>query len=71
MGAGYANVTSEFVDGDLVFRTAGGVTLLTLTGDGKVMVGTLDLLSIPTTDPGDEETIWLDEGVLKIAGAGA
>lgn len=70
MGAGNANIRSEFVDGDLVFKAVDGTTLLTLTAAGAVMVGTLDLLSIPTADQEDSSSIWLDSGVLKVSTAG-
>lgn len=70
MGSGFTKVTSEYVDGDLVFKAQDGTTLLTLTGDGEALVGGVDLLAIPTSDPGDSSTIWNDSGTLKVAGAG-
>ncbi|CAA2142753.1 hypothetical protein [Hyphomicrobium sp. ghe19] len=60
-----------------IYRKPGGNELvvaaggkLTVEPGAQLKVGALDLSAIPKSDPADGKTIWLDNGVLKVAGSG-
>lgn len=48
------------------FVVADGGTI-TVENGGSLVVKGADLGALPTTDPGDGATIWVDNGVLKVA----
>lgn len=53
-----------------VFLSEGGDRLEIKAGGKLVIDGTewaAVLVAVPTVDPADGETIWLDNGVLKVA----
>ena len=60
-----------------VYRKPGGDEMVVAEGGsitveegGSLTVKGADLGALPTTDPGDGATIWIDNGVLKVAGDG-
>lgn len=73
------NVSSKWVDGNLVFYDKSGNEIVTYDGTNRALTvhasaeftaAGIAFHDIPTTDPGDSATIWSDSGVLKVAGAG-
>ena len=61
-----------------VYRKQGGDELVVASGgkitveDGaSIVVKGVDLGALPTADPEDGASIWVDNGVLKVASAGA
>lgn len=40
---------------------------ITVENGGQLVVKGVDLGALPTADPGDGATIWVDGGVLKVA----
>lgn len=54
--------------GDEMVVAAGGA--ITVEEGGSLTVKGLDLGALPTSDPEDGSTIWIDNGVLKVASGG-
>lgn len=72
MGGGMVQGGVYFEQGTGVLVVPSG-TRIRIESGGELVVGSTDfaaiLAAIPTTDPADDgETIWNDEGVLKVSG---